>query len=393
VALAALDRLNQTAELKRRWIAISSRLALACSYSPSPDDVDTLRKAADYARDLDDIDALCRIQYWLGWIVYALGDQVQSIEHLEAALAHARLLQKPKLEAQFLATLGQSQAAACFYEDAFPSLDQAIEMKRQQSKPHDMRARMGTAYTMAAKAFALGDLGRFPEANELIESAIDSIEGVVDAIQGSIRALQAVILIWQGRWEDCIAVTEIAEATATRVNGAYVFGMSRAENAYARYMLDGTPESLGTLRRSSDWLVERGMCLYISLNYGWLADAMARAGETRLARHYAHGAQARAQIHDHVGEGMACRALARLSARGEPDLRSPDHYLERAMACGVERDSARERVMTQLRLGELKRGRGEHAEGIALLENAREAMMRMEMDWHAAEATRLIERA
>lgn len=388
-AMRALDSVDPSPGSRAQWISICKRWALACVYSPSRDQLEILARAAEYARELGDLDGLAHAHHWMGFIHYALGDQQDSIAHFEQALPIARELSNSRLVAQLLSTLGQSLAAACKYPEALARLGEALDRKREQSQSRDSAPPMGSAYALACKAFILGDLGHFEEADATFQSGLDALRGTNEATRGSILALRAVASIWQGRFAHCIEVATEAGATAARVNGPYVFGISRCEAAYARWMLEGDRASLDSLRQSTEWLVAQDMCLYISLCYGWLADAMTTAGESRVAREYADRALLRAKERDRVGEGMACRALARLAAAGEPGLEPPERYLERAIESGRDRGSRREEAVSHLGLAQLHLSRGREREGLELAATARQELLAMDMHWHAAEAERL----
>ncbi len=391
VAMRAVDQLSQTAENRRRWISICMRWAVACVYSPSRERLEILNRAAGYARELEDLDALAHAHHWLGFMNYSLGEQLDSIAHFDDGLPIAHELGNSRLIAQLHGTLGQSQAAACNYEEALRRLDEALDRKQRQSRSTDGAPPIGSAYALACRSFVLADQGRFDEANEGFSDAIRALRGGNFAMEGSVLALQAVGLIWQGRWDEVMQVAGLAQEKAARVNGPYVFGIARSEVAYARWMLERDARQIEVIRESTEWLVEKGMCLYISLNYGWLADAMTSAGQDDLGKLYGKHALVLAQDKlDRVGEGMACRGLARLAARGVSGLEEPEYYLERAMQGGRSRDSRREEAMTRLRLADLYAGRGQSEVAIELATRARNAFTDMHMDWHEAEARRLL---
>lgn len=390
-AMRALDQLPQTADNRRRWISICMRWAVACVYSPSREHLEILMRAAGYARELEDLDALAHAHHWLGFMNYSLGEQRDSIVHFEDALPIAEELGNARLIAQLYGTLGQSHAAACNYGEALRYLEEALGRKRRQSRSSQDAPPIGSAYALACKGFVLGDQGRFMEAEQCFDDAIRALRGGNFAMEGSILALHAVVLIWQGRFSEVIRVAGRAQEAAVRVNGPYVFGIARSELAYARWVLHRDADQLDVIRRSTEWLVHKQMCLYISLNYGWLADAMASAGEDDLAKLYAKHALVLARDkQDRVGEGMACRSLARLAARGVPGLEESEYYLERAMESAGARDSRREEAMTRLRLAELYAARDQPAPAAELASRAREAMREMGMDHHRAQAEHLL---
>lgn len=389
-ALASLDRLEPTQELRRRWLEISKRRAFACLFSPAPEQLETLGRAAEYAAELGDLGALGHARFWLGFINYCLGNHKESVDHYLLGLRVAEDAGNAKLIAQLRANLGESLAAACEYPEALALLDESLEAKKRLKSPGHGGAAPGSAYAIAWKASIKAELGDFAQAHDLMAEALEAVRGSGSPVEGSIRSLQTIIQSWQGRWKECIETAELVRATAERVNGPYLFARSRSEDAYARYMLSGDSEALAVLRQTTEWLESRKICLYISMNYGCLSDAMAREGDAERARYYGHRALERAAQHDPVGQGMACRALARLeTCAREANPVLAERYLAMAMESAQARGSEREIALTRLGQAELSAGRGRRSEAEALLARARVALQRMDMQWHDAEAQRL----
>lgn len=389
-ALASLDRLEPTQEQRRRWLEISRRKAFACLFSPAPEQLETLGRAAEYAAELGDLDALGHARLWLGFINYCLGNHKKSVDHYQQGLRVAEDAGHAKLIAELRARLGEALATAFEYPEALLLLDQSLEAKERLKSPGHAGAAPGSAYAISWKACIKAELGDFAQAHDLMAQALEAVRGSGSPVEGSILSLHAIILSWQGRWKECIEISELVRATAERVNGPYLFARSRSEDAYARYMLSGDPEALAVLRRTTEWLETRKICLYISMNYGCLTDAMAREGDAQRARDYGHRALERAALYDRVGQGMACRALARLEmGGGETNPASAERYLAMAMESAQARGSEREMALARLGQAELSARCGRRSETEALLARARVALQRMDMRWHDAEAQRL----
>ena len=388
VALMALERLEPTDEIHQRWISISRRWALACTYSPARDQLDILNKTIEHARAINDTAGVAHAYYWLGWINYALGEQLESIRHYERTLRIAREINNPKLATQTLATLGQSHAAAGHYDQALPYLDEAINIRHQPSSK--TRPPVDSSYAMACKALVLADRGQFNEAHEVMNLARAAIDGAEQAIEGSILSMQSAILLWQGRWSEVLALAKRAQTIAERFSLPYIFTMSRALEGYAGWMLERTPSSLETLRQASDWLEEQDMCLYLSLNHGWLADAMTAAGKDSEAKKYGLLALDRVYKNDRLGEAMACRALAKIATRDQgSELQSPEYYLDLAMQSAKARQSRHETAVIRLHQADLYVSSNRLNEARDLLEQAQAAFADMQMLWHLDQAKQL----
>lgn len=388
VALMALERLDQTEKTHLRWLEISNRWALACTYSPTRDQLNLLERTIEHAEVLDNVAGKAHAHYWIGWINYALGEQAESIRNYEKALRMARTIDDDKLATQLLATIGQSHAAACHYSEALTYIDQALEIKRRY--PSKSGPPVGSAYAMASKALVLADMGDFRGAHQQMAQALAAVKGAEQAIEGSILSLYCAIYLWQGEWSKAIECARQAQTIAERYSLPYVFTMSQALESYARWILWGTPEALATLQQASEWLEAQEMCLYISFNHGWLADAMAAAGKDTDARRYGMLALDRAHKQDRAGEAMAYRALAKLAARN-PDLQlqPPDYYLDCALQCAEARSSRHEMAVTALHRAQLYLSTDRKEQAVVLIDQARTAFTDMQMSWHLEQAQRL----
>jgi tetratricopeptide (TPR) repeat protein len=367
---------------------IVQRFGMACIFDPAKDQLEVLHRAVELASAHDDPAGMASAEYWLGYINYGLGESRAAIDHCERALSAAGRAGDDALTVQILATLGQARAAACSYDQALELLDQAIAIRRRQRSAS--RPAIGSAYSLACKASVLGDRGSFAEAHACFDEALEALRGGNKVVEGSVLCWRSAVCLWQGRWEDALQSATEAEHIAERVKSLYVYGMSRALGAYANWVLHGASPALQTIADATSWLEARDKRLFISLNYGWLAEGMAASGRFAEARNHAAHALQRARADDRLGEAMACRALARAAAQGDGE-RPPEHYLALAMKAAREKGARHEVAVTQLCEAEIQLARGARAAAAALLDQAEAAFAAMHMDWHLARASRLRE--
>ena len=139
--------------------------------------------------------------------------------------------------------------------------------------------------------------------------------------------------------------------------------------------------SLQTIVDATSWLEGRERGLFISLNYGWLAEGMVAVKRWREARRHAAYALTRGRSRDRIGEAMAFRAMARASA-AEQNRKPAEEYLARAMNNALARRSPHEIAVTQLCHAEITLARGQRAQASALLDQAECAFDAMAMAWH-----------
>ena len=397
-ALSAIDELPSSERNYLRWSHIVHRFGLACVFDPTRDHLRLFHRAADQARARGDEAGMARAEYWIGFIHYALGDALDAILHYELARHYCaraldvariaddepRILEMEALAVQLRATIGQARAAAGQPEAALSLLDGALAVKRRHRRTANPA--VGSAYALACKGAVLGDVGRFVEAYECFEEALEAIRTGHTAVEASIRGWQSAVYLWHGRWPEARESANRAQTLAQRSGGLYVLAMGQAVAAYANWIADGSTASFGTIVRATSWLEARDKRLWISMNYGWLADIAAVDGNSAETRKQAAKAVRRARIRDVVGEPMAYRALASLPRRDGG--RAPEDYLALAMRSAVGRASPREQAITLLHQARAAGRRGHRAESIALIERASAAFASMGMLWHDAIAQR-----
>jgi class 3 adenylate cyclase/tetratricopeptide (TPR) repeat protein len=385
-ALGALDRLPEADETSSRWGRIAQKFARAGVFDPSRDQLPIFERAVEMAVVRHDPTALIWAEYWLGYINYALGEPIAAIYHYERALEAALAAGDQRLIVQIRAAMGQTRQAACDYEKALPLLDEAIEAKRRSSG--GASPGVGIAYSLSCKGFALGDMGRFAEARAYFEEAMAAIGGARSELEASVLDQRSAVCLWQGRMEEALQFAQEGERLGERIRSVYDFAMSRALAGYARWKMGGAPAAVQTIVEATSWLEVGGRNQCISLNYGWLAEAMVDSGRAAEARGYAARALLRARKHDTMGLAMALRAMARAAAR-ESWRKSPEYYLARAMAASRARRAPHEVAVTQLCAAELALAAGERDRALALLAEARQAFAAMGMAWHDREASRV----
>jgi class 3 adenylate cyclase/tetratricopeptide (TPR) repeat protein len=386
-ALLALDP-DSSQENYERWLSISQRLALACVFDPSRDQLEFLQRSVVLATAHQDQRAVARAEYWVGYINYALGDLACATRHLETALACATGVSDEPLAVQIRAVLGQTCAAAGEYDKSLRLLDEAISIKRQFRKSG--RPAVALAYSLACKATVLGDRGLFDQAYACLEEALAAVRDSGHEVEASILCWQSAVSLWQGRWEDARAAAIKGQHIAERVRSLYLYAQNLSLGGYASWMMHRSQKSLQAIVDATSWLESRNRGLFVSLNHGWLAEGLVETEQWQQARHHAARALLRSRQHDRLGGAMAYRAMARASAAGH-DRKSPELYLALAMKNALARGARHEIAATQLCDAEIRFACGEHAHVAKLLDQAESLFEEMEMSWHI-EATRRLRR-
>ncbi|HEX6272286.1 MAG TPA: AAA family ATPase, partial [Polyangiaceae bacterium] len=342
IALDAIDKLGLDGERAERWVRMVDKWAAACLYSPAEEQLLLIQRAGNLALQLGDTTSAARAEYWLGWFSYTLGNLEVSVRHCREALERARAIGDERLATQISLNLGQSLAAAGDYPEALIHFDSSLDVKRRTGRSHPHKTRegrrvpQGFAYALACKALVHGDLGQFSKAYACFDEAFEVLRDSGHAVEGSCLGVLGMVQLMQGEWKDALDSAVRAQATAERVNGPYVFAMSKTVSGYARFMLNRAPDAISELLHAVRWMENRGARLFISFNHAYLSDALLAVGETEQATDYARRALDRAAVKDRLGEAMAHRTLARIAEQGGREAVAHEH-LDAALAAARAR--------------------------------------------------------
>lgn len=348
-ALELLDRLPASDAQYQAWRSVVRKLGMASVFDPARADLQWFGRAAALAREHADGPGLAFACYWHGYVDYALGESRAAVEHAAAALVAAETAGDQRLVTQVHALEGQALAACGENAAAQALLDAALMRMLQTQRPGE-RPTLGLAFALACRASALGDRGRFDEAHLGFAHALEALPGPGHEVEGSVLCLRSNVYLWQGRWEEAATDAEAALRVAQRVRSLYLLAMSRALGAWAdwlaaRHTGDEARSLLAvrSLGGATAWLIARDKRLFISLNHGRLAEALATVGEAGPARQHAAMALRRWRGRDPLGTAMALRAMARLAmAQGQRGLAR--RRLALAERVAQSRDSAHEQA-------------------------------------------------
>ena len=385
LALAALDRLPESAEVGLRWVGVVQRLARVCVFDPVRSELALYERGLRLAERYGDAAAVGRARHWLGYITYGLGDALEAIVHGEQALREAESAGDAKLAVQIVAALGEAHCATAQYGRALDLLDRAIAVKRQHRSGHHHN--VGLAFSLVCRACVLGDRGRFDPAYACFAEADECLAGTLHELGATIHGLRSAVLLWQGRWDEARSAADESGRVAEATRSLTQLSIARAMSAYAQWMLSGRREQLQVIVDVTAWLEPRESGLFRSLNHGWLASGLMAVGRSAEARRHAALALRRSRRRDLLGVPMSYRALALHAGVERPA--AAQRYLDCAMRAAQARDSAHEVAVTRLCAAEiaLRADRPAHAD--TLLVQATHAFTQMGMAWHLEQAMRL----
>jgi len=361
-ALAHLDELTESPELRARWLEIVAK----CLFNPAVRQLEVLRRATEYARELNDHNALGLAEYWSGWICYTLGEQERSIEHSKRALSLLQGVGNETMAAQIEANLGQSYAAAGAYAEALGFLDRYVEDRRTRQKVLGG----GFAYALGCRALVHADRGAFNAAHLQLQEALEVARARAQGIVGSLLCLLGMVQLWQGRFTDARETAARSRVAGERMSGVYVLAVSQMIDAIARFQLQHERVAVEELELALLRLERRGIHLYLSFGYGYLAEAWLALDETAKARDWAERARRCVDRGDPLGHAPAERVMAMLNARaGDREL--AEAHGNEALLAAARRDSPRERALTELLSAQLYKAWNDPERAVALCKRAR----------------------
>ena len=383
-AIEAADRVGDVGrEATLRWCSLVHRLGMTCIFDlfALPDVMPLFELCLQRAREVGDPVNTALSAYWLGYLWHGFGRPRQALQHLRESLQLAETGQDRRLAAQVKATLGQALAATSAYDESMQLMDSALLAKRQGVRTGSAVA-VGSAYTLACKASIHADLGDFQLAHSALDEARSMVGRSLHPVSNSVCNWAMVILAWQGRWDDAIAVVEESIRIAERTRALLPLAIARAVGGYAHWMRDGSVNHVEDIVQAMHWVELRRGSFYTSIYYGWLVEACVALGRQAQARSYAVRLSQRARAGDHLGQTTGLRALAwQMQLAG--DARRAMAYLERADASAQRRGSRRDLALNTLRRAEILVAQGQPKLAIALQQQARPMLLEMGMDWYA----------
>jgi hypothetical protein len=194
------------------------------------------------------------------------------------------------------------------------------------------------------------------------------------------------VLLWQGRWLDALDSAARSSHIADQCRSHHLYAMHQAQTGYARWVLHQDADALRLMLDATAWVEARHGRLFVSLNYGWLADALAASGRLGEARRHAARALWRARAGDRIGEAMACRAMALHC--GDPGQAAI--WLARADASAAARASAHEAAGNRLCEARLALAASQPDRARRLLADTAADFERLTMPWHLGQAQALL---
>jgi class 3 adenylate cyclase/tetratricopeptide (TPR) repeat protein len=385
-AIALLDQLDGDAEQQRRRIDLSTQWAAASVYDPAAARCDVLHTSYELAERIGYRRGAARAVYWMGWFEHAFGNHETAIAHFERALELADPLTDYRLVSQLHTNLGQSYYHGADFGLAGDHLSRAIALRGGGAAS---KRTVVIANARGYLALINAERGDFAAARVQVDEALGIVRQLGQRqIEGSILTMAAYVALFHGDWDGCLAIAAEMRAIADAVGAPYIDAMSRTASGFARVVGRGDHGGMADLERAVRALEASGSQLSMSVNYGCLAEALARSGEPARAIPFAERALARSQASDRIGEIQAHRALAIAWARNQPPRSAAAlERLTTTIRLAETRGALREAALTRLALAEL--AGQDAAVGRVALAQAIDSFARFGMSWHLERARSL----
>ena len=268
---SALDLLRLSsvaANANRRATLLSRKFGQSCVIDPSREQIPVLETACEHAGAVGDKEALAWAEYWLGAVLYGLGEPRLSIRHLERAESEAVSLGDAGMLVAIRAKLGQAFATACEYPVALALLDEAIAIKRRHRRLG--RPSIVLSYTLSCRGLVHSDQGRFDAAFRDFDEAIDVLAGAEHEVTASVLTQRCAADIWRGDHTEARALAVRSSVVAERARARYLFVNCRSLVAYSTWLMTGDPTLADEIEAATLWLEQSGRDQFTSLNLaGW----------------------------------------------------------------------------------------------------------------------------
>jgi tetratricopeptide (TPR) repeat protein len=255
------------------------------------------------------------------------------------------------LTTQIEATLGQILVGTCDYDEALQLMGAAVAAKRERARPGSGMA-VGSAYTLACIGSVHADRGDFNAAHAAFEEAVRLLGETTHPVGNSVRNWIAVAHISEGQWAKAQKVAQESVRIAEGTHTLLLLAVSRSTLAYARWREGGDDEAVRQLEQAVGWMAARHGRMFTGLHSAWLAEACVATGRDAQARQLAAHVLRRARQGERLGEGIACRAMAR-QAHGSGQTAAVQRWLSRAQASADVRQSCRETALNETLRAEL----------------------------------------
>jgi len=398
-AMQALDKLGPLhGDAAKRWCLLANKLGMTCIFDTLalPDALALFQRAVVLAEQTGDLAVQARAHYWMGYMLYGHGLPRPADRHCRQGMALATQAGDHRLVAQLRATLGQVLVALCQYDEALALMGDALASKQRQMRQGSSLA-VGSAFTLACQGSVLGDRGQFDLAQAAFVEASRLVGDSAHPVANSVRSWSVMVLLWQGRWDDALAVADESVWLAQRAAALLPMAIARAAGGYALWRGQGLQRGFVQIEEAVQWMEQRRVQFYTSIYYGWLVEGLVEQQRGAQARRHGARLLGRARAGELLGLGTGSRALALACGadhreRGDGGNTHAWRHLARAEAAALQRGSAREQALNLQCRAQLLAAQQQLPQALVAARAAGAAFADMGMLWHAQAVSAWIDR-
>jgi class 3 adenylate cyclase/tetratricopeptide (TPR) repeat protein len=374
-----LDTLKMTPDRRRKRIALNLKLAaISADTSPSEAHIAALKTSLQFAREMHDDASIPKLSYWLGNMIFMLGDLIQSRPIVAESVQLAEACNDSEVLGGGYTVLGQQRFIAGEYMESLVDLEHLIPLLESQGNPIDLVA------TLMFVGLAHAWLGKdFPCGYAIAERALQVSRSIPNKF-GEAWAYYAMATVKNqlGEWHDAIVdatqAVDIGQITGDRLET----GQSLITKGYAVARSGKTQEGVTLLRQGIATVESLKSHLMLSIAYAWLAELTALQGNCTETVRAAEKALSCRQFGDNWGEIVAYRALAMAAAQDtSPDWPHVEMCMQESLRLAQERAALPDLAMSAFRYAEMLWAKRDLEQGRDFLMQATTLFRKIGMTW------------
>jgi class 3 adenylate cyclase/tetratricopeptide (TPR) repeat protein len=367
---------NKESANKILW-SVVNKFGLACVADPAPDQLDHLYTMTERLRKFGKDDQLARAAYWHGVLNYGLGNGRDSVRYLREALKMAQRSGNQRFVLQINLRLANSLSSIIEYEEAAQIYQSVFSSLAPEQTAIDQQSYL---YGVACFTYLCADQGHFDGYLDQIASTNSYLTSKPSAVNASILTQRATMAADRADWSKVVEFSNACLENARSVRTPYQTMSAKSSFAYASWKLTRDLEALDSLARAALWFENGNSMQRVSKYFAFAVDAFEEAGQTSKARSFAARALLRGHRYgDRLGEGMAYRTLARMSAKMGQSAKA-QRYIDAAYKSANAKGSGRETALTQFLEAEIAIGQGDMHKAKPLLADCIAAFAAMGLD-------------
>lgn len=311
---AAIDesrKLEQSAEVRQQRGRLALEWAAACIFLPSRGQIDLLESVVAEAIADGNFGLAFRAQYWISWILYSIGDQLEA-ERITRELLAALGDDGGPFTSVLRCHLGQVLRCQERREEAVQELLLGLPPEFLAEDGHPERITGLRCYSLAQLALLETEIGQVDEARRLMDRSVELVRSTPErSTEASIMVCVALGALtmedWTSATDAVAAIDDLPDASVS----PFVRITATCIDGYATVRRGQVADGLTRLQRGVAAHESSEAHLSLGRTRSWLADALSRSGDVDGALTTARAALERTHVGDRYGLSLAEDVIAR----------------------------------------------------------------------------------